>query len=439
LPRCSSGSLIAPHAATNRTNARINRYFADTVVLARRHLRDAEPVLYDLSSSYFEGRRCPLARRGYSRDERRGSLQIVYGLMCDREGRPIAVEVFAGNTVDSQTIPHQITKMRERFGLREVVLVSDRGMVTKTNLALLTQTHIDWITALKAPQVKALARKGALPLSLFGEQSLAEITDPEYPDERLVVCRNLLVGQERTRKREELLAATETELNKIAVRVAAGTLEGKDHIGVAVGLVINRYKMKKHIDLQIDDRKLVFVRKAAQIAAEAALDGIYILRTSTKPVAFSDAQVVRSYKQLAKVERAFRTLKQQDLEIRPIYHHLESRVRAHVLLCMLAYYVEWHLRQAWAELLFADPAPPLAADPVAKAQRSPEALCKAQTQRTAQDTPVHSFRSLLNELALRTCNTVRVGDTAATFQQIVELNPVQARALELIAELPIAT
>jgi transposase len=270
LPRCSSGSLIAPHAATNRTNARINRYFADTVVLARRHLRDAEPVLYDLSSSYFEGRRCPLARRGYSRDERRGSLQIVYGLMCDREGRPIAVEVFAGNTVDSQTIPHQITKMRERFGLREVVLVSDRGMVTKTNLALLTQTHIDWITALKAPQVKALARKGALPLSLFGEQSLAEITDPEYPDERLVVCRNLLVGQERTRKREELLAATETELNKIAVRVAAGTLEGKDHIGVAVGLVINRYKMKKHIDLQIDDRKLVFVRKAAQIAAEAA-------------------------------------------------------------------------------------------------------------------------------------------------------------------------
>lgn len=406
--------------------------------LARRHLRDGEPVLYDLSSSYFEGRRCPLAMRGYSRDERRGSLQIVYGLMCDRAGRPIAVEVFAGNTLDAQTIPNQINTLRERFGLHEVVLISDRGMVTKTNLATLAQVHIDWITALKAPQVKALAQKGALPLSLFEEYNLAEITDPDYPDERLIVCRNPLVGQERTRKREELLTATEAELNKVAVRVAASTLEGKEHIGLAVGLVINRYKMKKHFDLQIADRRLAFARKAEQITAEAALDGIYILRTSTKPTAFSGAQVVRSYKQLAKVERAFRTLKQQDLEIRPIYHHLESRVRAHVLLCMLAYYVEWHLRQAWTELLFADSAPPLATDPVAKAQRSPEALRKAQTQRTSKDAPVHSFRSLLKELALRTCNTVRIGDTPATFQQVVELSPIQARAQELVAQLPIA-
>ena len=248
--------------------------------LARRHLRNGEPVLYDLSSSYFEGRCCPLAMHGYSRDQRRGSLQIVYGLMCDRVGRPIAVEVFAGNTLDAQTVPNQVTMLRERFELREVVFVSDRGMVTKTNLEALAEADIDWITALKAPQVKALAEKGALPLSLFEERNLAEITDPAYPDERLIVCRNPLVGQERRRKREELLGATEAELNKIAVRVAAGSLEGEGDIGVAVGLVINRYKMKKHFDLQIDDRRLAFPRKSEQIAAEAALDGIYILRTN---------------------------------------------------------------------------------------------------------------------------------------------------------------
>src|SRR5450755_4012453 len=336
--------------------------------LARRHLRDGEPVLYDLSSSYFEGRRCRLATRGYSRDQRRGSLQIVYGLLCDRFGRPIAVEVFSGNTIDSQTIPNQITTLHQRFALREVVLVADRGMVTKTNLEALAQADIDWITALKAPQVKALARSGSLRLSLFEEQNLAEITDPTYPDERLIVCRNPLVGAERGRKREALLAATEAELNKIAVRVAAGTLQGQDDIGVAVGLVVNRFKMKKHFDLQIEDRCFAFPRKSEQIAAEAALDGIYILRTSTQHTKFSDTEVVQSYKQLAGVERAFRTLKQSDLEIRPIYHYLESRVRAHVLLCMLAYYVEWHLRAAWAELLFIDSEPPLRVDPVGKAE-----------------------------------------------------------------------
>ena len=406
---------------------------------ARRHLRNGEPVLYDLSSSYFEGRCCPLAMHGYSRDQRRGSLQIVYGLMCDRVGRPIAVEVFAGNTLDAQTVPNQVTMLRERFELREVVFVSDRGMVTKTNLEALAEADIDWITALKAPQVKALAEKGALPLSLFEERNLAEITDPAYPDERLIVCRNPLVGQERRRKREELLGATEAELNKIAVRVAAGSLEGEGDIGVAVGLVINRYKMKKHFDLQIDDRRLAFPRKSEQIAAEAALDGIYILRTSTESTAFSSTEVVRSYKQLAHVERAFRTLKQPDLEIRPIYHHLESRVRAHVLLCMLAYYVEWHLRQAWTELLFADPTPPIAEDPVAKAQRSTAAQRKAQRQRTPESGVVHSFRSLLNELALRTRNTVRIGGTPATFSEAVEPSPIQSRALNLISQRPIET
>jgi len=407
--------------------------------LARRHLRNGDPVLHDLSSSYFEGRCRPLAMHDYSRDQRRGSLQIVYGLMCDRVGRPIAVEVFAGNTLDAQTVPNQVTMLRERFELREVVFVSDRGMVTKTNLEALAEADIDWITALKAPQVKALAEKGALPLSLFEERNLAEITDPAYPDERLIVCRNPLVGQERRRKREELLGATEAELNKIAVRVAAGSLEGEGDIGVAVGLVINRYKMKKHFDLQIDDRRLAFPRKSEQIAAEAALDGIYILRTSTESTAFSSTEVVRSYKQLAHVERAFRTLKQPDLEIRPIYHHLESRVRAHVLLCMLAYYVEWHLRQAWAELLFADPTPPIAEDPVAKAQRSTAAQRKAQRQRTPEGGVVHSFRSLLNELALRTRNTVRIGGTPATFSEAVEPSPIQSRALNLISQLPIET
>ena len=407
--------------------------------LARRHLRDGEPVLYDLSSSYFEGRRCPLAMRGYSRDQRRGSLQIVYGLLCDRSGRPIAIEVFSGNTVDSKTIPNQITTLRQKFALSDVVLVSDRGMVTKTNLEALAQADIDWITALKAPQVKALARNGSLRLSLFEEQNLAEITDPAYPDERLIVCRNPLVGAERARKRQALLEATEAELNKIAVRVAAGTLQGQGDIGVAVGLVINRFRVKKHFALRIEDQRFAFPRKAEQIAAEAALDGIYILRTSTRQTTFSGPEVVRSYKQLARVERAFRTLKQSDLEIRPIYHYLESRVRAHVLLCMLAYYVEWHLRAAWAELLFIDSEPPLRVDPVGKAEPSASALRKATTQRNPQGQPVHSFRSLMNELALRTRNTVRIGDTPGTFSQTVEPSAVQARALDLVAQLPITT
>jgi hypothetical protein len=404
--------------------------------LAKRHLRSGEPVLYDVSSSYFEGRHCPLTTRGYSRDQRRGSLQIVYGLMCDRQGRPIAVDVFAGNTLDAQTVPRQITTLRERFDLSEVVLISDRGMVTKANLAALAQADIDWITALKAPQVKALAENGVLPLSLFEHHNLAEISDSTYPNERLVVCRNPLVGEERRHKREDLLIATEAELAKIAVRVAAGTLVGKDQIGLAVGAVVNRYKMKKHFELHIDDRHFAFPRKLEQIAAEAALDGIYILRTSVGAEVFPDAEVVRSYKQLARVERAFRALKQSDLEIRPVYHYRESRVRTHVLLCMLAYYVDWHLRQAWTELLFTDPQPPTS-DPVAKAQRSSEAQRKMKTQRTADGSTLYSFTSLLKELALQTRNTVRVAGTPATFPQTVEPSPIHTRALELIEQLPI--
>ncbi len=407
--------------------------------LARRHLQQGALALYDLSSSYFEGRHCPLAMRGYSRDERRGSLQIVYGLMCDREGRPVAIEVFPGNTVDAQTIPNQAAKLRERFGLKEIVVVADRGMVTRANLTALGDAAIGWITALKAPQVKRLAAQGALPLSLFEQQSLAEITTPEYPGERLVVCRNPLIAEERTRKREELLSATAAELAPIAVRVAAGTLQGKAAIGLAVGAVINRFKMKKHFNVQIDDAHFTFSPKTEQIAAETALDGIYILRTSLSAQQCASNEVVRSYKQLSRVERAFRTLKSVDLEIRPIHHYRAQRVRAHVLLCMLAYYVEWHLREAWSELLFKDEHPPVAGDPVRKAQRSAKSLRKVSAQRTETGETVHSFTSLLSELSLRARNTMRIAGTRATFVRLTTPTALQARALELINHLPTAS
>ncbi len=416
----------------------IERQAAIEERLAKRHLRQGATALYDLSSSYFEGRCCPLAKRGYSRDKRRGSLQIVYGLLCDRDGRPVAIEVFDGNTIDAQTVPDQIAKLKDQFGLEHVVLVADRGMVTRANLGALGAAGMDWITALKAPQVKKLAAQGALPLSLFDEQALAEITSPEYPGERLVVCRNPLVAEERHRKRQELLAATEKEVGPIAVRVAAGTLHGTAEIGLAVGAVVNRFKMKKHFTVEIDDERFAFTRRTEQIAAEAALDGIYILRTSLDAHACSTTEVVRSYKQLARVERAFRTFKSIDLEIRPIHHYRETRVRAHVLLAMLAYYVEWHLRQAWAELLFKDEEPPIAADPVSKAQRSQRALRKASRQRTESGDVVHSFSSLMAELALRARNTMRIGDTEATFVRVTKPTPLQARALQLVTELPVA-
>lgn len=417
----------------------IERHDAIETRLAKRHLPQGGTALYDLSSSYLEGRCCPLAMRGYSRDQRRGSLQIVYGLMCDRAGRPVAVDVFKGNTVDSQTVCDQVTKLKDRFALEHAVFVADRGMVTRANLAALGTTGINWITALKAPQVQHLAAQGALPLSLFEEQNLAEISVAEYPRERLIICRNPFVAQERRRKREELLAATEAVLAPIAVRVAAGTLRGKAEIGLAVGSVTNRFKMKKHFTLEIDDERLAFGPKSEQIAAEAALDGIYILRTTLDAQAAPSAEVVRSYKQLACVERAFRTLKSVDLEIRPIHHYREHRVRAHVLLAMLAYYVEWHLREAWAELLFKDEQPPTAADPVSKAQRSEHAQRKASRQRTEDGAVVHSFTSLIKELALRARNTMRIADTEATFTQLTKSTPLQDRALQLVANLPLAS
>ena len=407
--------------------------------LAARHLQAGALVLYDVSSSYFEGRSCPLAKLGYSRDQKRGTLQIVYGLLCDRAGRPLAVEVFSGELHDDKTLSAQVEKLKTRFGLRTVIVVCDRGMVTKANLELIAKTDgLGWITALKAPQIKKLVKDGDLQLSLFDEQNLAEIRAPEdYPGERLVVCRNPLVQAERARKREELLAATERSLAEIRERVERGTLRGADQIGLVVGPALKRYRVKKHFEVEISDTGFSFARKTDQIEREAALDGFYVLRTSVPVKALASAEVVRAYKGLEQVERAFGTFKGPELEIRPIHHRLEQRVRAHVLLCMLAYYLTWHLREAWAPLLFKDERPPLAADPVAKASRSQAAQRKAQTKRTAGGEPCQSYRSLLAELATLTRNTIRLPGAEATFDKLAEPTPLQARALELVAGAPV--
>jgi transposase len=404
--------------------------------LARRHLAEGRLVLYDVSSSYFEGRTCPLAQLGYSRDRRRGSLQILYGLVCCPEGRPIAIEVFPGGVHDDKTLRSQVEKLRHRFGLRTVVFVIDRGMITEANLeALRGEEGTAWISALKAPQVKKLVSEGSLQLSLFDQLSLAEIESPDYPDERLVVCRNPLVAEERRRKREDLLAATEALLAPVKARVEAGTLRGAAEIGLAVGEVVNKRKVKKHFELEIADDRFDYRRKEEQIAEEAALDGFYVLRTSVSREQLSAPEVVRSYKALAQAERAFRTLKGPELELRPIHHRLGQRVRAHAFLCLLAYYLEWHLRKAWAELLFDDEAPPVPEDPVAKRERSPQAKRKASTKRTAAGEPCQSFRTLLAELALVVRNRNRVRESDATFDTVTEPNPTQARALELIEQI----
>jgi transposase len=388
--------------------------------LARRHLREGTLVLYDVSSSYFEGRCCPLGQLGYSRDGRRGTTQIIYGLLCAPDGCPVAVEVFDGSLHDDKTLPAQIAKLRTRFGLLHVIVVSDRGMVTKANLELLTQTEgAAWITALKAPQVQRLARTGVLQLSLFDQQNLAEITSEDYRGERLVVCRTPLVAVERARKREDLLQATERALSEITARVEGGTLHGTAQIGLAAGAIWNRWKVKKHFQVQITDSTFTYERKHQQITAEAVLDGIYVLRTSVSADTLPTAEVVRSYKQLKEVERAFRTLK-GPLELRPIHHYLEDRVRAHVFLCMLAYHLARHLRQALKPLLFDDEHPTPSVDPVAKATRSISAKRKITTKRTTDGNPCHSFTTLLDELATQTRNTIRC--TAPTTRSISSPN-----------------
>ena len=400
--------------------------------LARRQLGEGTLVLYDVSSSYFEGRCCPLAQLGYSRDRRPGTLQIVYGLLCAPNGCPVAVEVFEGALHDDKTLPAQLEKLRVRFKLKSVIVVSDRGMVTKANLERLRESEgAAWVTALKAPQVKKLVKDGALQLSLFDEPNLAEIASDDYPGERLVVCRNPLVAAERARKREDLVQATERALHEVEERVERGTLKGEAEIGLAVGAVWNRWRVRKHFAVEITASSLSFHRNQERIAAEAALDGIYVLRTSVPQTELLAPDVVRAYKQLKEVERAFRTLK-GPLELRPIHHRLEDRVRAHVFLCMLAYYLAWHLRQALKPLLFDDEQPPPQPDPVAKARRSAQAEQKARSKRTTTGEPCHSLTTLLDELCTRTRNTIRIHQSGATFNQLTKPTTTQTRALALI-------
>jgi hypothetical protein len=402
--------------------------------LAARHLEPGGLVLYDLTSTYVTGRHNPLARIGYSRDGRPGTLQIEYGLVTDPDGRPIAVEVFAGNTADPATVAATIETLKERFGLDAVVVVGDRGMLTSARIEAVRAAGLDWISALRGPAIAALVEGGALQLGLFDERNLAEITSPAYPGERLVVCRNPLLAAERARKRLDLLAATEAKLAPLCERVAAGRLRGAARIGLAVGRVIDRHKVAKHFRVEIADDRLTVTRDQPAIAAEAALDGLYILRTSVPAERLPTADVVRSYKLLTRVERAFRSFKAVDLAVRPIHHWTERRVRAHVFLCLLAYYVQWHLERAWAPLLFRDEARPELDDPVAPAERSAAALAKARTGRLPDGTPAHSFRTLLAELGTLTRNTVvpAGGPDAAAFDIVATATPLQARALALL-------
>jgi hypothetical protein len=408
--------------------------------LARRHLEHGTLVLYDVTSTYFEGRTCPLAKRGYNRDGKRHKLQIVFGLMCTAKGCPVAVEVFEGNVGDPSTLQNQIGKLKQRFALEHVVLIGDRGMITEARInETVKPAGLDFITALRAPAIRSLAEAGTIQLSLFDERELAEINSPDYPGERLIVCRNPLLADERTRKRCELLDATEQELLDIQARVrrAKRPLRGKDKIALAVGAVVNHYKMAKHFAVTITDDDLTFERKAEQISAEAMLDGIYVLRTNLKPETLGATATVRAYKDLATVERAFRSLKTVDLEVRPIHHRRAQRVRAHVLLCMLAYYLEWHMRQVLKPILFDDhdKAAAEAARPsiVAKAERSDAADRKAATKRTHDDLPVHSFRSLLSDLATVTRNTMAMTQTLdAAFVLYPKLTPAQDRAFQLL-------
>jgi len=386
--------------------------------LARRHLHDGTLVLYDVSSSYVEGRCCELAQFGHSRDSRRDKMQIVYGLLCSPDGRPVAIEVFEGNTGDPSTVGNQITKLKERFGLKRIVMVGDRGMITDARIREdLEPAGIDWITALRAPSIQQLAAEGGpLQLSLFDERDLAEIKSEElFPGERLVVCKNHALADERRRKRNELLDATEQDLKNIQKRIARkrNPLRGADEIGLAVGKIISRRKVAKHFDLTITDDSLSFTRDHAAIAKEGALDGFYVLRTNVPAETINTADTVRAYKSLARVERAFRCIKATDLDIRPIYHYVSPRVRAHVFLCMLAYYLEWHMRQALAPMLFDDhdraAGEALRTSPVAKAEPSPAAKRKAKKKCMDDGLPVHSFRTLLADLATLTRNIVRCG------------------------------
>ncbi|HEX3403516.1 MAG TPA: IS1634 family transposase [Acetobacteraceae bacterium] len=408
--------------------------------LARRHLSNGTLVLYDVSSSYMEGRCCPLAKRGYSRDGRKGTLQIVYGLLCAPDGCPVAVEVFDGNTADPTTLAPQIEKLKQRFHLDHVVLVGDRGMMTQARITDdVKAAGLDWITSLRAPAIKDLLNSGTLQLTLFDQRDMASITSPDFPGERLVVCRNPELAAERSRKRDDMLTATEKDLARIQAAVARkrDPLRGATEIALKVGEVIDTYKMKKHFDLEITDTAFSFAKKTAKIAAEAATDGIYVVRTSLPEATLADADTVRSYKSLALVERAFRCLKTVDLHVRPVYHWLADRVRGHVFLCMLAYYLEWHMRQRLAPMLFDDTDKEAAQaqrrSVVTQAQRSKAAITKHMTGRTEDGLPVHSFQSLLADLATLARNTITTAITPHyPLTMLTRPTPVQQKAFDLL-------
>jgi hypothetical protein len=413
--------------------------------LARRHLapepNPARMALFDLSSSWLEGTHCPLAARGYSRDGKKGRLQIEYGLLTDPDGRPAAVRVLPGNTADPAAFTQIVTVLRDKFGLAKMVMVGDRGMITSARIAALNQAEdgtplpdpYGWITALRAPAIrKLMAQDGPLQLSLFDEQDLAEITSDDYPGERLIACRNPVLAADRARKREDLLAATEKLLAPLTVRVAAGRLTGAAAIGVEVGKVISKYKTAKHFEVTITDDSLAIQRKQAQIEQEAALDGFYVLRTPAPAAELDAPAVVTAYKNLKYVERDFRSIKSDDLDLRPVFHRLEERVKAHVLICMLACYLTWHLRRAWAPLTYTDEHTPQPANPVAPARRSAAAQAKASGQHDAAGRPYRSFRGLLEHLATLPRNQVRFTGATADVPMLTEPTSAQREAFDLI-------
>jgi transposase len=409
--------------------------------LATRHLQEDSLVLHDLSSSYFEGSHCPLAKLGYSRDGKRGTLQVNYGLLTDDRGCPVAISVHAGNASDSTTFMPQVTRLREEFGIKRMVMVGDRGMISQKAIDAMSQdADVAWITALRSSAIRTLVEQGHVQQDLFDERNLAEISSPDFPGERLVACRNPELAKLRGHTRDDLLAATEKSLEKIKVRVQAAKLVGQDKIGLAVGKVVNQYKVAKHFELLIADDSFTFTRKTDSIAAEAALDGLYIIRTSVKAERMDAPTCVRTYKSLAQVERAFRSIKTMDLKVRPIHHHLEGRVRAHIFLCMLAYYVEWHMRDVWRELMFTDEdqAPKLTRDPVAPAKRSDAAMRKVLGRTLEDGSPAHSFQTLMAQLQTivrNTCCTQKSADDAPTFELVTLPTEKQKRALELIGQI----
>jgi hypothetical protein len=409
--------------------------------LAGRYLQPGGVVLYDLSSTYVEGEHCPLAKRGYSRDGKPGNAQVEFGLLTNAAGVPVAIEAFAGNTADPATFQSQVEKVKERFGVGEVVWVADRGMLTSAQVEKLREVAgARWITALRAPAIRQLVEAGSIQLSLFDTQDLAEVTDPRYPDERLVVCYNPLLAEKRARKREDMLAATEQELAKVAAMVERGAtggragLQGAAAIGERVGRVVNKYAMAKHFSRTITETSFAYARNAQAIAEEAALDGLYVLRTNVPAEQLQATGVVLAYKSLAHVERAFRHFKLADLEVRPIYHYTEARVRAHLLICMLAYWVQRTMQQALAPLLFVDEAPPERPDPVVRAPRSAAAKRKEQTKRSADGLSVQSFRTLLANLGTLVKNRVipRGADQQAAFDALTQPTALQQRAFDLL-------